>query len=80
MDLFGINLGYLLVQIFNLLLIGGWFILSILALFQLRHQVLPETARAIWAALIILIPIVGAIAFWIVHPGERVPGAGEDRV
>lgn len=77
MELLGINLGYLIVQIFNLLLIGGWLIVAIFALFQLRYHELPETARAIWVALILLVPIVGAIAFWIVKPGKLVHGGKE---
>jgi hypothetical protein len=77
MELFGINLGYLIVQLFNLFLIGGWLILALFALFQLRHHELPETARAIWAALILLVPIVGALAFWIVKPGKQFPGRKE---
>jgi hypothetical protein len=61
----------------NLFLIGGWLILALFALFQLRHHELPETARAIWAALILLVPIVGALAFWIVKPGKQFPGRKE---
>ena len=77
MELFGINLGYLIVQLFNFLLIGGWLILALFALFQLRDHELPETARAIWAALILFVPIVGALAFWIVKPGKQFPGRKE---
>ncbi len=70
MEPFGLNLGFLLVQLFNLLLIGGWLVLAVLALVQLRSLDLPETARAIWAAVILLVPIAGALAFWIVRPGK----------
>lgn len=58
--------------------VGGWLILAIFALFQLRREDLPETDLAIWAALILLIPIGGAIAFWIVQPSNGFPGAGEE--
>lgn len=71
MESVGINLGYLIVQIFNLLLIVGWPLLAILALSQLRRRELPQVARAIWAALILLLPVVGALAFWIVRPGAQ---------
>lgn len=77
MDFLGINLGYLIVQLFNLLLLGGWLILAIFALFQLRDHELLETPRAIWVALILLVPIGGAIAFWIIRPGRRSPNTGE---
>jgi hypothetical protein len=62
---------------FYLLLVGGWLILAILALLQLRRQALPEVARAIWAAVILLVPIAGAVAFWIVRPGDRISGGVE---
>jgi len=62
MDVLGINWGYLFLMLFNLLLLGGWIVLSTLALFQLRNRELPETARAIWV-LILLVPILGALAF-----------------
>jgi len=77
MDVLGINWGYLFVMLFNLLLLGGWLILAIFALFRLRHLELTETARAIWAALILLVPIGGALAFWIVQPGRRFPGGNK---
>ena len=76
MEVLGINWGYLWVMLFNILLIGGWLILSALALFQLRYRELPETARAIWT-LILLIPIVGAFAFWITKPGKQIPKSAE---
>lgn len=70
MEPFGLNFGLLLVQLFNLLLIGGWLVLAVLALIRLRSLNLPETARAIWAVVILLVPIAGALAFWIVRPGK----------
>jgi hypothetical protein len=70
MEAVGLNWGYLLVQLFILILLAGWFILAIVVLFQLRRRKLPETARAIWAVVILVVPIVGAVAFWIVRPGR----------
>jgi hypothetical protein len=79
MQVLGFDWGYVFVMFFNILLLCGWLVLAILALFRLRRRELPETTRAIWAALILLIPIGGALAFWIVRPGERFPGVGGDR-
>ena len=76
MQILGVNWGYLLVMLFNILLLGGWLILSILALFQLRRRELPETARAVWV-LILLVPIVGALAFWITRPGKQILKSGD---
>jgi hypothetical protein len=40
-------------------------------LFLLRQRALDETTRAIWALAIISVPIIGAIAFVILQPGQR---------
>lgn len=69
MEQLGINFGYLLVLLFNLILILGWPLFAILALLRLRRRELPEVARAIWAALIVIVPYLGALAFWLVKPG-----------
>jgi hypothetical protein len=67
----GFNWGYFLVQLINLTLPIAWFILAVVALFMLRRRELPDTALAVWAAIIVIIPILGALAFWIVSPGRR---------
>jgi hypothetical protein len=66
----GMNFGYLFVSLFNLLLLAGWIVLAVLALVQLRHRRLADTARGIWAGLIVIVPLGGALAFWIVRPGK----------
>jgi hypothetical protein len=63
--------GRILFLLFNLVLLSGWIVLAVLALVQLRRQNLTETARAIWAALVVAVPILGPIAFWIVKPGQE---------
>lgn len=71
MDIFGITLSYLLVQILNLLLLVGWLVAAVVALIRLRGRDLPPNAQAIWAALIVIVPILGAVAFFLVRPGTR---------
>jgi hypothetical protein len=41
------------------------------ALFFLRQRELDPTAQAIWALLIVSIPVVGLIAFAVLQPGRR---------
>lgn len=65
---FGLNFGYLMVMLINLLFIAGWLALSIVTLFRLKRSALPPTAAALWAILIVFAPFLGAIAFWIVQP------------
>jgi membrane protease YdiL (CAAX protease family) len=55
----------------NMALVAAWIVLAVLALVQLRRMNLNETTRAIWAALVVVVPILGAIAFWIVRPGQE---------
>jgi hypothetical protein len=64
----GINTSYLLIQC---ALPALWLLLSLVALLRLREQALPETAMAIWAVFIVVVPFLGALAFLIVQPGDR---------
>lgn len=48
----------------------GWPLLSLAALVALRRRRLAAVTQALWI-LIILIPILGACAFWIVQPTEN---------
>jgi hypothetical protein len=70
MNAFGINTAYLLVQC---ALPALWLLLSLAALLQLRGRPLPETAVAIWAVFIVVVPFLGALAYLIVQPGKRAP-------
>ncbi|MBA2259269.1 MAG: PLDc N-terminal domain-containing protein [Acidobacteria bacterium] len=44
---------------------------AIPALRELKGRGLDETSRAVWALAIVAIPIMGALAFWIMQPGEQ---------
>ena len=67
MDALGINRAYLAFQI---LVCGIWPALSLSALIRLRRTHLTETGKALWALLIIAVPILGPLAFFIVKPGK----------
>ena len=71
METLGINLALLITQLVSFLLIGGYPILSLIALFALRRNRLTGTNQAIWALLIIAIPFLGALAFFIVKPTQN---------
>jgi len=58
-------------QAINLLVTLAWLVLLGLALRALRQRPLADEAKALWAGLILIIPFLGAIAFWIVVPGQR---------
>lgn len=68
MDTLGINWGILII---NLLIVGSWPLFSIIALFGLRRSHLTGTSQALWAILVVAVPVFGALAFFIVRPGEN---------
>lgn len=69
MEPVGVNWALVLAQIFNLALFVAWVALAIVALRRLRRAGLSQGLTLGWAALILLVPILGAAAFLIVRPG-----------
>jgi hypothetical protein len=69
MDSLGINFGFLLLQCLNFLFLLGWPVLSIVTILAIKKRQLAETTQAVWV-LISLIPFLGAIAFWLIQPGN----------
>ena len=53
--------------------IAVYLICAIPALRALKERALDDTSRAVWALSIIAIPIMGALAFWIMDPGSARP-------
>lgn len=70
MNFTGIGIYELILVALNLILLLAWPIASIIALLGLRKRQLEEIPRAIWAVLIVIVPLLGAIAYLIVQPGE----------
>lgn len=66
----GFGFGHLLIQIFGWLLVLAWIGLAIYDLVHLRKQAMSATAKALWTAVILLIPLLGAVAYLIVAPKE----------
>ncbi|NLG49359.1 MAG: hypothetical protein GX552_04520 [Chloroflexi bacterium] len=62
------NLLFALVNLFMFGLVLLWPILSVVALVGLRQRPLASIAKALWAALVVGVPILGAVAYWIVDP------------
>lgn len=65
---------FFFVQIINLLILFGWLLVALFALFRLRDLKMPSTAKALWTLIILLIPLIGALAFFLVRPGEETLG------
>jgi hypothetical protein len=48
-------------------------LLSLVALFALRQSRLTGIPQVLWAFLIVLVPFLGALAYFIVNPSESTP-------
>ena len=68
MESLGINLGFLLVQILSLLVAFGWIAFAIVSLFNLRTRKMTGTPLVLWVLIICAIPVLGALAYWIIKP------------
>ena len=66
-----INIPLLGFQILNITLLVTWITLDILALFRLRKEELRAEVEIVWVIVILLIPILGALAFFIVRSRRR---------
>jgi hypothetical protein len=49
----------------------GYLAFALPALFYLRRREMDDTSRAVWTLAIIAIPIMGAVAFVIMQPGQQ---------
>jgi hypothetical protein len=68
MEALGINWGYLIIQVLIFSVIPA---LSIMALLNLRRTHITGITQVLWALLIVAIPVLGALAFFIVKPSEN---------
>jgi hypothetical protein len=59
---------------FNLAILGGWLLLILLTLLSLRGRHLTNPTQAIWVLIIVAVPFLGPLAYWIMGPkAESVP-------
>ena len=68
MEALGINWGYLIIQVLIFSIIPA---LSLMALLALRRTHITGITQVLWALLIVAIPVLGALAFFIVKPTEN---------
>jgi hypothetical protein len=71
---FPFNNGRMFFMALNCLIPVIWLTLSAIVLFDLRKKSMGETARVLWTILVVCMPILGAIAYWIVRPGGSEQG------
>jgi hypothetical protein len=65
MEMIGINFGFLFIQLLSIALLIG---LPIVSLIDLSKKKLSGATLALWALLICVVPLLGALAYWIIKP------------
>ncbi|MCE1255050.1 MAG: PLDc N-terminal domain-containing protein [Anaerolineae bacterium] len=66
----GFHPGFIIAQLINLVLIIAWLVLVLIALFSLKRRNLSASAKGIWALLIMIVPLMGAISYFIIQPTD----------
>lgn len=61
---------FALFQLLNIGVLVLWLALVIITLFQIRKRALSGSSQIIWTLIVLLIPVLGALAFLIVSPKE----------
>ena len=66
-----INLFFLLSQTIHFGLLFAWFLLGFRALKYLHRAKLSESILLLWVAIVIFVPLIGALAVLNVRPNEQ---------
>jgi hypothetical protein len=67
----GFGFGYVLFQVLFFLLIVAWVVASLVALFSLKKAKLSTIAKALWVMILLGIPVLGVVAYFIIKPTEE---------
>ncbi len=67
----GFGFGYVLFQVLFFLLIVAWVVASLVALFSLKKAKLSTIAKALWVMILLGIPVLGVVAYFIIKPSEE---------
>ena len=59
------------VLLFYIIAILAWLIPMLVALLRLRKLTLDETAKAVWVLVIVLVPLIGPIAFLLISDNRQ---------
>ena len=65
MDALGINFGFLFMQLLFLIVLIGF---PVITLMNLATKKLSGTPLALWVLIICAVPLLGALAYWIIKP------------
>jgi threonine/homoserine/homoserine lactone efflux protein len=62
---------WLFIFLFNFIVLLGWPVVSLITLIAMRRRGLSSLPQALWVLIILAIPFLGAIAYWIIKPAEN---------
>ena len=68
---YGFGFGYVLVQVLFFLLIVAWVVASLVAVVGLKKAKLSAIAKALWVIILLGIPVLGVVAYFIIKPSEE---------
>ena len=68
---FGFGFGYVLMQLLFFLLIVAWVVASLVAVVGLKKVKLSAIAKALWVMILLGIPVLGVVAYFIIKPSEE---------
>ena len=68
---FGFGYGYVLFQVLIFLMIVAWIVASLVALVGLKKAKLSTIAKALWVMILLGIPVLGVVAYFIIKPSEE---------
>jgi hypothetical protein len=57
--------------LFYIITILAWLIPMLVALLRLRHRTWDETAKAVWVLVIVLLPLIGPITFFLMNDNRQ---------
>ena len=69
MEPLGFNAGMFVIQFVMVML---FFALPVISLIDLAKRKLTGVPLAIWAGLIVIVPLMGSIAYWIIRPTAEI--------
>ena len=68
---YGFGFGYVLFQVLIFLMIVGWVVASLVAVVGLKKAKLSAIAKALWVMILLGVPVLGVVAYFIIKPSEE---------
>jgi hypothetical protein len=66
------QIGFALIALINFAILLGWPVFTLFSLLSLRGRHLSNPTQAIWVLIVVAVPFLGPLAYWIMRP-QREP-------